>query len=73
MTDAERVAEYQRMMLARSRNKAARERALAGDPAARVTNLTNWQPMIDWLHEEDTDGREEADYGDILNLNPGVE
>lgn len=62
------------MMRARTVNKTARERALAGSPSARLTNETNWQPMIDWLTERDNDGNEiPEDDGIIFNVNPGLE
>jgi hypothetical protein len=74
MSEEQRVAEYRARMMARTRAKHAREQALAGSVSARSTNQTNWQPMIDWLREEDHDGREDPEEGGtILNLNPGVE
>jgi hypothetical protein len=73
MSEEQRVAEYRARMAARTRNKAARERALAGSSSARTDLMANWQPMIDWLREEHDDGGDEAESGDIFNLNPGVE
>jgi hypothetical protein len=75
MSEEARAIEYRRKMQARTRNKAARERALAGSRSARMTNLSNWQPMIDWLAERNNNdgGSDSEEYGQIFNLNPGVE
>ena len=76
MTDEQQAAEYRRMMLARTRAKAARERALAGSRSARLDLQAGWQPLIDWYAERDSDGGEDdppEDTGQIFNLNPGLE
>ena len=73
---AAQAAEHQRMMRARTRNKAARERALGGSPAAAAAVETAWEPLLTWLGEDFYDGGTEADDesdGQILNVNPGVE
>lgn len=46
-TEADRAAAYRAMMAARAANTAARERALAGDGAARRALQEAWQPTLD--------------------------
>ncbi len=44
--ETDKAIEYRRKMVARVRNRAASERALAGDEGARLTNLANWRPLV---------------------------
>jgi hypothetical protein len=76
--DETQAAEYRRMMRARTRNKIAAELGMSGVSSLAADVRADWQPVLDWLNwlEEIDDGRDETDdneYGQIFNLNPGVE
>lgn len=51
-SEAERAAEYRRMIRARGRNKKAAEKALKGDAAARQALAEKTEPLL----EVDGDG-----------------
>jgi hypothetical protein len=47
-SEEERAREYRRQMQARANNRLVRERAMAGDAAARAALETAWAPLRRW-------------------------
>lgn len=46
-----RAAQYRATMTAREADRQAREKAMAGNPAARTALVSRWQGILDWLAE----------------------
>ncbi len=51
MTEEERAAAYRASLVARERNRKAREAALKGSTSARKALEQAWAPVRDWVRE----------------------